>query len=118
MRPPPLADDSKACRILSWNVAGLRVRSGAWGGGAWLLVLSPGRVDGFKHGSAPGAQPQRVRAWQDCSIPRSAAMPHYMLQALLKKVKEAQEGRLEQNVPSLPALVEAEKADVLCLQVG
>ena len=38
-------------------------------------------------------------------------------QALLKKVKEAQEGRLEQNVPSLPALVEAEKADVLCLQV-
>ncbi|PRW45261.1 apurinic endonuclease-redox [Chlorella sorokiniana] len=60
MRPPPLAGDAKACRILSWNVAGLR--------------------------------------------------------ALLKKVKEAQEGRLEQNVPSLPALVEAEKADVLCLQ--
>ena len=41
-----------------------------------------------------------------------------ILQALLKKVKEAQEGRLEQHVPSLPALVAAEKADVLCLQVG
>ena len=26
MRPPPLTDDAKACRILSWNVAGLRVR--------------------------------------------------------------------------------------------
>ena len=86
------------------------------GGGAWLLFLSPWCVDGFKHGS--GAQPQRVRTWQGCSTPRICCASHATLQALLKKVKEAQEGRLEQNVPSLPALVEAEKADVLCLQVG
>ena len=27
MRPPPLPEGTKACRILSWNVAGLRVRT-------------------------------------------------------------------------------------------
>lgn len=60
MRPPPLGDDVKQARILSWNVAGLR--------------------------------------------------------ALLKKVKEAAEGRREEHIPHPLALAEQERADVLCLQ--
>lgn len=60
MRPPPLAEGVQACRILSWNVAGLR--------------------------------------------------------ALLKKVKEVEEGKREDHILSPAALAEAEGADVVCLQ--
>ena len=146
MRPPPLAEGTKACRILSWNVAGLRVGAHThspalpcpalpctalpcpalpcpapnWAPRPCCWLPAKGRRP--PHPTAPWALAPRSVSGQFPPLalalaPALGLSPSPPLQALLKKVKEVEAGARQEHIPTPLALADAEQADVLCLQV-
>lgn len=113
MRPPPLGDDVKQARgrlaacspqhlICICALATCRPAAGhapSTTGGPHAPLLKQGLRP-----LLPAAQ-ARILSWNVAG-----------LRALLKKVKEAAEGRREEHIPHPLALAEQERADVLCLQ--